>query len=112
MAKKHTWKARPADAIDLATLRWYAVTMEKLAIEIYATDRSRFADLDQLLRGQLGQLSRFGAGASAAVTLDDDCPNGWFLCKDGLCAPACNELAFAARKGGDAMGRRGGRKRG
>jgi hypothetical protein len=99
MAKKHTWKPRPADAIALATIRWYAVTIEKLAIEAYVTNRGKFEELDDLLRQQLKALCRVAAQRSQNVKGSEDCPDGWFLCKDGFCAPACDsDLALQMAK--------------
>ena len=101
MKNDRLWQPRPNDAIDLATLRWYAVTIEKLAIEIYVTDRSKFGALDTVLRREVKALTALAARASDAVHSDDDCPGGWFLCRDGLCAPACDSpanLAAAKKK--------------
>ena len=35
------WHAEPDDAIRLAALRWFALQIERLSIEIYASDKSR-----------------------------------------------------------------------
>ena len=83
----HNWQPRPSDAIDLATLRWYALAMERLAIEIYVSNRGKFGDLDTLLRRQLAELGEMGRDFALTAP---DCPDGWLLCRDGLCSPACD----------------------
>lgn len=83
--RKSRWKPAPANAIQLAALHWYALTIEQMAIEAYATNPGKFAALDQYLRGVLKDMRRI-----ADQTIDDgDCPDGWIRCSDGLCSPAC-----------------------
>lgn len=95
MAKKHTakhrkskWRSGPNDAIRLAAIRWYAMNIEQLAIEIYATDRNKFDGMVALLQKQSKELFRFGLGPGGFDI--DDCADGYVLCKDGLCAPMCD----------------------
>jgi hypothetical protein len=95
MAKKQTskgpvkkdWVADPRDAIALAALRWYALTIDRLCIEIYATDRKKFEDLEDLLKSHVVALYKFGKGVK--FTDEDECPEGYVMC-NGLCAPTCN----------------------
>lgn len=95
MAKKQTskrtvkqdWVADPRDAIALAALRWYALTIDRLCIEIYATDRKKFKELEDLLQSQVAALFKFGKNVTLAD--EDECPEGYIMC-NGLCAPACN----------------------
>lgn len=95
MAKKsskstrRTWKPHAHDAIRLAALRWYALTIERLAIDIYATDPRKFEAMAAMLRRQTKELFDLGRGPGGALK-DNDCPDGYFLCKDGLCAPMCD----------------------
>jgi hypothetical protein len=79
-----------SDAVRFATLRWYTLTIERLLLEIYVTDRSRYAELSALLKSQVKQLELFSQ--SLAVADPDDCPPGWKLCHDGLCSPMCDLL--------------------
>ncbi len=102
MAKKsrrstrRSWKPQAHDAIRLAALRWYALTIERLTIDIYATDPRKFEAMEAVLRREAKALFELGRGPGGALD-DDDCPDGYFLCKDGLCAPMCDPFS-----GGDA----------
>jgi hypothetical protein len=83
------WQADPDDAIRLAALRWFAIEIERLSIEIYASDKTRYLDLEDLLRGAVKRMKKI----TRRFDLDDeDCPNGYVLCKDGLCAPMCDGI--------------------
>jgi len=96
MAKKKTkkitkvWSAQPADAIRLAALRWFALRIESLAIEIYASDKTRYASMETLLRVTLKRMRR--VKSNITVHHESECPDGFVLCKDGLCAPMCEGL--------------------
>ena len=80
------WEPQPNDAINLATLRWYALTIDRLLIQIYCTDRSRQPEMQAILDKALKELYRHGRG----ITLgDDECPEGQRRCSDGFCAPMC-----------------------
>ena len=81
------WSAGPNNAIELAALRWYSLGVEQRAIEIYATRPARFADLSRLLRKQLRELDAF---ADRLALTSDDCPPGYELCPNGICAPMCD----------------------
>ena len=89
--KDPKWTPEPSDAIHLATIRWYAVAMERLAIEILVSNRAKFGVLDDVLRRQLVELR---AVARTLGLSQGDCPDGWLLCRDGLCSPACDEETF------------------
>jgi hypothetical protein len=90
---KQEWVAAPNDAINLAALRWYACTIERICIEIYATNRTKFPRLEALLNKQVKELKRLGA--SAQLGDEDDCPPGYVMCEDRLCAPSCDFEAAA-----------------
>jgi hypothetical protein len=83
---KEDWIAKPEDAIALAALRWYALTIDKLCIEIYATDRRKFMALEALLKSQVTDLLEFAKDTTQGD--EDECPEGFVMC-DGLCKPAC-----------------------
>jgi hypothetical protein len=85
--------ADPNDAINLAALRWYACTIERICIEIYATNRKKFTRLEKLLNRQVKELEALGA--IAALADDDACPPGYVMCEDRLCAPSCDFEAAA-----------------
>jgi len=89
-----TWKPSPDDAMSLAALRWMANTIENFAIELYATDRESFSEVEEVLRNTLKELKR--TKRSFAVSPGENgCPDGWILCH-GICVPSCEELALAA----------------
>ncbi len=60
------WQAVPNDAIRLAALRWFALTIEKEAIELYATNTATFPEMEKILRKALGEIDdlrdKFAAG--------------------------------------------------
>jgi len=86
--KKGPWTPSPNDAINLATLRWYALTIERLLIEIYSTNREKLPGLQHLLDEELRRL--YAYSQSSEVRDDDECPPGQTMCPDGLCAPSCD----------------------
>ena len=80
------WEPKPNDAINLATLRWYALTIDRLLLQIYCTDRSKQAGMQAILDNAVKELYRHGKGTTAG---DEECPEGQRLCSDGFCAPMC-----------------------
>jgi len=94
MAKKKTkgkanvWAPQPNDAIRLAAIRWFALEMERMAIEIYATDQSQFTAMERVLRQTLKKMGKIHRRAHMDLT--DGCPDGYILCKDNTCAPMCD----------------------
>ena len=50
------WDPSPEDGISLAALRWFANTIENFAIELYATDRRSFTQVENVLRNTLKEL--------------------------------------------------------
>lgn len=85
---KQDWVALPQDAINLAALRWYACEIEQVCIEIYATNRKKFTKLEDMLKKHVTALKTLGA--SKLIADDDNCPPGYVMCEDRLCAPACD----------------------
>jgi len=96
MAKKGKSGSKPkvvpevSDALRLATLRWFTTTIERLLIEVYVTNPGKYQELETLMKSQVRQIEMFGKKASIAEP--DDCPPGWKLCPDGLCAPMCGGM--------------------
>ena len=92
---RHTplWVPEPDDAIRLAALRWFALEMEKISIEIYATDKRKFALMERVLRGTIAKLNFVRENLQALS--DDECPDGYIRCKDGTCAPSCDGIITA-----------------
>jgi hypothetical protein len=77
------------DAERLAALRWLAMKIEQVSIELFVTDRHNFGAIEDALRLQVKSLRKMG-GTNLALE-DGDCPAGFVLCRDGLCSPMCNE---------------------
>jgi hypothetical protein len=82
------WEPSAGDATSLAAFRWFANTIENFAIELYATDRRSYEDVEIVLRNTLKDLK--GIRANFAVSQEENgCPDGYVLC-DGVCAPSCD----------------------
>jgi hypothetical protein len=94
MAKKrkgkttHKWQPRANDAINLATIRWFALTIEAMAIEVYGTNPAVFSRLEAALRECVGTVAAIDP--KRPIADDTDCPPGWVPCA-GECAPMCME---------------------
>jgi hypothetical protein len=86
---RNKWQAHPNDAIRLAALRWFALEIERVSIQIYASNQNLYEDMEDVLRQTL--LSMADVGKDAALG-DGDCPEGYFLCRDGVCAPMCDGI--------------------
>jgi hypothetical protein len=83
------WKAHPNDAIKLAALRWLACRIEMEAIQIYATNSARYADIEAALVACVDTIH--GLKQDIALGEDAECPPGYVLCRNE-CAPMCDEL--------------------
>ena len=97
------WKPSSEDATSLAALRWFANTIENFAIELYATDRESFPDIERVLRDTLAKLK----GVKAQFSVPDEengCPDGYVLCH-GVCAPSCDDLESESREAQPASAR-------
>jgi len=90
--KKNTprWKAAPDDAIRLAALRWYALQLESSAICLYATNQTAYKELESVLKRAMVAMNGLKQKFGIADNLEDGCPDGYVLCKDGVCAPMCD----------------------
>lgn len=86
---------RPPDTAEkFAALRWLAMRIEQLSIEIIVTDPAKFDLVEDALRTEVKLLQRLGRPEKP---LDgDECPGGYILCRDGLCAPMCDDFIAAA----------------
>ena len=89
------WSPEPNDAIRLAALRWFALEIERLGIEIYATDKDNYRRLEKMFRGTLTRMASMSMQKKkkAARFEEDECPEGFILCKDGFCAPMCDGIS-------------------
>ena len=84
------WQAAPNDAIRLAALRWFALTLEQRAIELYATNASTYKEMEHVLRKALHHLDHLRE--EFALGADDECPEGYIPCENGVCKPSCDGL--------------------
>ena len=108
-AKTASRKAAPprtSDAERLAALRWLAMRIEQLSIEVFVTDRDKFGEIEAALRVQVRLLQTMGNPDGELNS--DDCPEGYVRCRDGLCAPMCDGFTASEAKASD---KKGGKKR-
>ena len=82
------WEPSAEDGMSLAAFRWFANTIENVAIELYATDRRSYPEIEAVLRDTLKELK--SVRSSYAVSHEENgCPDGYVLCH-GVCAPSCD----------------------
>ena len=84
------WEPSPNDPMSLAAFRWLANALENGAVELYATNRESFKQIEDVLRhalSDLGQLKKQYAVSEA----ENGCPDGYVICH-GVCAPSCDPL--------------------
>ena len=75
------------DAQRLAAIHWLAMKIEQVSIEVVVTDRDKFDEVEGALRDAVKRLKQMGRPQTIG---GDDCPEGYVLCRDGLCAPMCD----------------------
>ena len=78
------------DAQRLAAIRWLAMRIEQVSIEVLVTDRDKFDAVERSLRDEVKRLKEMGLPEPTIG--GDDCPEGYVLCRDGLCAPMCDDF--------------------
>jgi len=84
----------------LAAVRWLANSIENLGIELYATDRESFPEIERVLRNTLEELR--AVRVQFAVSEEENgCPGGYVLCH-GICAPSCDDFEASAEAGPEA----------
>ena len=82
-------KEQDQPAMTMAAIRWYALTIERLSTELYATNPASFPKLQQALNDALAALEALRAPrASALAAMSGGCPPGFKDC-DGICLPKC-----------------------
>jgi len=82
------WDPSARDGMSLAAFRWFANTIENFAIELYATDRASYEDIEVVLRNTLKELKNVRM-EFAIPQGENGCPDGYVLC-DGVCSPSCD----------------------
>ncbi len=90
------WQPSPNDTTSFAAFRWFANSIENDAMELYATDRGTYEQIEEVLRHTLKDLAAL-RGKLALPPGNDDCPEGWVLC-NGVCAPSCDLIGPAAQQ--------------
>jgi hypothetical protein len=80
------WAPSPSDVMNLAAIRWFALTIEKLATELYITDRALYPALKDVLKHAVQDLER----AKPRKLSEGECPPDYVLCDD-LCVPMCDK---------------------
>jgi hypothetical protein len=87
---KTRWTPQADDAMNLATIRWYGITLERLLIEMYSTNRHKWPGLQERLNQDLKDLYDYFKSPDFAD--EDECPPGQTMCSDGLCAAQCERF--------------------
>ena len=82
------WEPSAEDGMSLAAFRWFANTIENFAIELYATDRMSYPEIEGVLRNTLKELKRTRKAFMVSEE-ENGCPDGYVLC-NGVCAPSCD----------------------
>jgi hypothetical protein len=100
--------------MSLAAFRWFANTIENFAIELYATDRMSYPEIEGVLRNTLKELKRTRKAFMVSEE-ENGCPDGYVLC-NGVCAPSCDfeageVTAASATSRGDGKMKGKGKKR-
>ena len=80
------WQPGADDAINLATIRWFALSIEAKGIEIYGTNPAVYPDIQKVLGECLTAVA--GIKVKKSIAGDSDCPPGWVQCGED-CAPVC-----------------------
>ena len=88
------WEPSPNDAVSLASFRWFANALENASVELYATNRESYQQIEAVLRHALQDLVR--VRAEFKITEEENgCPDGYVIC-NGVCAPSCDWFAEAS----------------
>ena len=104
-----TWEPSAADGMSLAAFRWFANMIENFSIELYATDRESYEEIEVVLRNTLKALKR--VRADFAISQEENgCPDGYVLCH-GVCAPSC-EMEIGDLTAATTLSERGGKGKG
>lgn len=83
------WKIdQDQPAMTLAAIRWYAMSIEKHAMDIYITDRAQYPAVQAALDAALDRLAQMRAEMKATA-LAGECPPGFENC-NGICLPNCH----------------------
>jgi hypothetical protein len=82
------WKAeQDQPAMTLAAIRWYAMSIEKYAMDLYITNREQYPAVKAILDNALESLEQVRSQQSVMAE-DAGCPPGFKNC-GGICLPDC-----------------------
>lgn len=87
------WEPSPNDATSFAAFRWFANAIENDSLELYATNRSTYPEIERVLRNVMKELADLRGKFALPPT--EECPDGWILCRN-VCAPSCDLVDEAA----------------
>ncbi len=79
------WQASTMNAVEFATFRWHANSLENKAISLYVTNREKFPQICQAFILAANRLRALTNSCSS----NEDCPDGWH-CSNGECQPDNN----------------------
>lgn len=74
--------------MTLAAIRWYAMSIEKYAMDVYITDRTQYPGVQAALDAALASLEQMRAQMTATARDTSECPPGFENC-GGVCLPSC-----------------------
>ncbi len=89
-----TYTPQDETALRLAAIRWYMLSLEKLSNDIYITDRTKYDQINGILKTAFQALGDIRKSMSA-MALDEGggCAPGYVNC-DGLCLPDCDRMSY------------------
>jgi len=83
-------KRPPTDAEALAMIRLLSMTVERLLIRLYFSDKSTYSHLVDHMRQCIRSLWQYGKKQMHSRD-EEECPDSLEKCADGLCADICLE---------------------
>jgi hypothetical protein len=95
------WTPQNDDPVlTLAAIRWFAISLEKLAMDLYVTDRERYPEIKDVLAEALKTLGKMRdkceggkrPKSANAADYEDGCGPGLVNC-NGVCLPECDRIA-------------------
>lgn len=75
-------------AYALAAIRWYTISLEKLANDIYITDKARHEEVLRIFQSAFREMGAVRKSLAMVA-----CPPGYVNCH-GACLPDCDEMLY------------------
>jgi hypothetical protein len=88
-----TYTPQDETALRLAAIRWYMLSLEKLSNDIYITDRTKYDQINGILKSAFHALGDIRKSMSPTALEQDGCAPGYVNC-DGICLPDCDRLFY------------------